>query len=128
MIIKAAIAKNGPFTPLDHKGRLTVLIIAHTQLLLGFGLYFISPLVATGLADMAAAMKSSELRFWAVEHIFGMTVAIALITVGHVKSKKAATDAARFKAILVWYSLALVIILATIPWPFRAIGMSRGWF
>lgn len=127
MIIKAVSAKNSPFTPLDHKGRLIVLISAHTQLLLGFGLYFISPLVTAGLADMAASMKNSELRFWAVEHIFGMVVAIAFITIGHVKSKKSTTDAGQFKALLVWYSLALAIIFATIPWPFRAVGAMRGW-
>jgi hypothetical protein len=72
-------------------------------------------------------MSSSFYRFFAIEHIFGMLVAMALVTIGHSKAKKATTDVEKFKKIKVFYTLALIIILATIPWPFRE-ALGGKWF
>lgn len=134
VLVVAAIARaftnmsSGKFTVLDDKLSLFSLIAAHTQLLLGLGLYFISPLVKAAMqAGMGEAMKDSVLRFWLVEHIFGMIVGIALITIGRVAAKKATEDGAKFKKIAVFFTLGLLIILATIPWPFRE-AIGRGWF
>lgn len=115
------------FNSTDRKLSLFTMIAAHTQLLLGLVLYIKSPWVRFG--DMAAAMKDSILRFWTVEHILGMVVAIVLITIGNSRAKKGATDEKKFKALAILFTLALVIIIASIPWPFRAgIGDGRGWF
>jgi membrane protein DedA with SNARE-associated domain len=84
-------------------------------------------MVQAGLADMASAMKDSILRFWAVEHITGMIIGIALVTVGYSTAKRAATDAQRYKRILIWFGLGILVVLATIPWPFLEKGMGRGW-
>jgi dipeptide/tripeptide permease len=119
---------SGKFTALDDKLSLFSLITAHVQLLLGLGLYFISPLVEAAMADgMGEAMKSTVMRFWLVEHIFGMVIGIALITVGRIAAKRATEDNAKFKKIAVYFSIGLLIILATIPWPFREV-LGRGWF
>lgn len=119
---------SGKFSPLDDKLSLFSLIFAHIQLLLGLGLYFISPLVKSAMEmGMGEAMKSTLMRFWLVEHIFGMVVGIALITIGRIAAKKAATDKAKFKKIAVYFTVGLIIILATIPWPFRG-EVARGWF
>jgi hypothetical protein len=56
-----------------------------------------------------------------------MLVAMALVTIGHSKAKKATTDVEKFKKIKVFYTLALIIILATIPWPFRE-ALGGKWF
>ena len=115
------------FTSGDRKLSLFTMIAAHTQLLLGLALYFQSPWVRLG--EMGAAMKNSILRFWAVEHILGMVVAIVLITIGNSKAKRGASDEKKFRALAILFTLALVLILASIPWPFRAgIGDGRGWF
>lgn len=119
---------SGKFTALDDKLSLFSLITAHVQLLLGLGLYFISPFVKAAMeAGMGVAMKDSVMRFWLIEHIFGMVIGITLITVGRIAAKKATEDKAKFKKIAVYFSIALLIILATIPWPFREI-LGRGWF
>ncbi len=119
---------SGKFTALDDKLSLFSLISAHIQLLLGLTLYFISPVVEVALADgMGAAMKDTAARFWVVEHIFGMVVGIALITIGRIAAKKATEDNAKFKKIAVYFTIGLLIILATIPWPFRE-AVGRGWF
>lgn len=102
------------------------MILVHTQLLIGLFMYFMSPTVQTALADMGAAMKDKTLRFVAVEHTLGMLIAIALITIGRIKSKKKATDTAKYKTIFTYYGLGLLIILLSIPWPFR--GLGYGWF
>ncbi|MFT6827010.1 MAG: hypothetical protein ACI9Z3_000110 [Roseivirga sp.] len=114
--------KSGTWTAGDKKLALFALIFTHIQLLIGFVLYFISPKVSF----TEGFMKDDVLRFYAVEHVSLMLVAIALITVGYSKSKKAATDAKKFGAISTFYLIGLILILASIPWPFRNLGGA--WF
>jgi len=119
---------SGKFTALDDKLSLFSLIFCHIQLLIGLVLYFISPFVKAAMeAGMGAAMKETVLRFWLVEHIFGMVIGIALITIGRIGAKKATTDKEKFKKIAVYFTIGLIFILATIPWPFRE-ALGKGWF
>lgn len=116
-----------PYEAMDKRLGLISMIFMHTQLLLGLWLYMISPMVQAGLADMGMAMKDSILRFWAVEHITGMIIGVAMVTVGYSTAKRATTDAQRFKRTLIWFGLGIIIVLATIPWPFLLKGAGRGW-
>lgn len=89
----------------------------HTQLLLGLILYFVfSPIVQGALADMASTMKNSVLRFWAVEHITGMIIAIALIQFGKIRTKKIESDTQKHKTAFIYTLIGFLIIMATIPW------------
>jgi membrane protein DedA with SNARE-associated domain len=99
------------------------MISLHTQLLIGLVLYFTSDKVQF----IEGWMKSPLLRFYGMEHFAGMLIAIVLVTIGHSKSKKATESSDKFKAIKLWYVLALVLILAFIPWPFRT-ALGGGWF
>jgi hypothetical protein len=112
----------------DRKMSLFTLITAHLQLVLGLILYFVSDLVKGARMDMGAAMKNTIMRFWAVEHLLLMVVAIILITIGYSKAKRAGSDESKFKYLAVFFGIALVLIFIGIPWPWRAIGMDRGWF
>ncbi|HLZ88967.1 MAG TPA: hypothetical protein VKQ52_17045 [Puia sp.] len=116
------------FTAGDRKAGLFLMISAHTQLLVGIYLYFAGPWGVATIQNLGfgAVMKDSVARFYAVEHIFGMLVAIVLITIGRGVSKKAIPDAAKHRRSFWLFLVALVIILATIPWPFRA-GVARPW-
>lgn len=59
------------------------------QLLVGLVLYaFLSPITQTAFTDFGAAMKNSDLRFYAVEHIAMMLIAVVLVHIGRAKSKK----------------------------------------
>lgn len=88
------------------------------QLLLGLWLYAVlSPLTQAAFQNFGGAMKSGPLRFWAVEHIGLMIVAIVLAHVGQALSKRAPTDAGRYKRAAIFFTLALVAILVAIPWP-----------
>ncbi|HEY4108955.1 hypothetical protein [Puia sp.] len=119
---------NRPFTAGDKKAGLFLMISAHTQLLVGIYLYLAGPWGMATIQNLGfgEAMKDPVARFYAVEHIFGMLVAIILITLGRGVAKKAIPDAAKHKRSFWLFLVALVIILATIPWPFRA-GISRPW-
>lgn len=98
------------------------LIFMHLQVVLGFVLYFISPKVIFS----AASMKNSMLRFFLLEHVILMFIAAVLITVGYIKAENASEEVKGFKRVIIYYSIALLLILLSIPWPFR--GMGSGWF
>lgn len=122
-IINAIIKTRGSktFTASDKKLSLFALIFTHLQLVLGLVLYSISPKVVFA----ASSMSDRVLRFFLVEHISLMLVAIILITIGYSKSKRALSDSKRFRYILIFYAIGLILILAGIPWPFQNYG--AGW-
>jgi hypothetical protein len=119
---------NKPFLATDKKMVTFSVIAVHTQLLIGLALYFMSPVVKAGMADMVAAMKDKLLRFYTVEHIAMMMIAIVLITLGSALSKRAKTDLAKHKKVAIFFILALIIIFVSIPWPFMTVGAGRSWF
>lgn len=88
----------------------------HLTFLLGLILYFVSPYAYQGFGGSESVMKNATLRFWAVEHVFVMLLAIAAASIGKAKAKKAASDQGKFKAQLIYFSIALVLMLSRIPW------------
>lgn len=111
------------FTDKDRKIGLIAFISAHLQLILGPTLYFMSGKVHFG----STTMSDNVLRFFTIEHSFGMLVAITLITIGYIKSKKATESDKKFSLQFNFYLIALIMILASIPWPFRA-ALGGHWF
>jgi len=110
--------------PALKKTSLFLLIAAHITLLIGLYQYFtkgpgFNLIQQYGFGEV---MKDSVMRFWAVEHITTMIIAIILITIARGKSKKGVYPAAAWL-----YLIALVLILAGVPWPFRE-GIGRPWF
>ena len=99
------------------------MVILHLQLIMGLILYFISPKVKF----FEGWMKDAVYRFYGMEHLAGMLIAVVLITIGYSKSKRAKTAAEKFKPIKIFYLIGLIIILASIPWPFRA-NLGGAWF
>lgn len=88
----------------------------HTQLLLGLVLYGLSPVVRAGFQDMAAAMGNRGIRFFVVEHIFLMIVAVVVVQVGSIMAKKAQDDAKKHKRTAIFFTVGLLLILGGIPW------------
>lgn len=102
-------------------------LLTHLQLIVGLVLYFLNNWHLK-LADLGETMGQSVNRFYVVEHLLGMLVAVVLITIGSSRSKKVADDAGKYKVIAIMFGIALLLILLSIPWPFREAGMGRGWF
>jgi len=110
-----------PFGKGDKRIALFLMICCDIQLLLGLILYFIGPWGIKNIQNMGMAnvMHDNVARFFAIEHAVGMLVAIILVHLGYAATKKNIADGSKFKR-LFWFTLfALVIILATIPWPGR---------
>jgi hypothetical protein len=110
------LAGNRPFAPRGRMAGVFFVAALDLELLIGLALYACSPLVRTAWSNLAAAMKVQELRFFAVEHLTVMLVAVVLAHVGSVRTKRAATDSQRYRRMLVWYGASLVAILIGIPW------------
>jgi uncharacterized membrane protein len=102
---------------------LFAMISLHTQLLIGLGLYFYSDKVSFA----PSWMKTPMFRFYGMEHLLGMIVAIVLVTIGRKIAEKQTTDIDKHKKIRTFYTIALVIIIASIPWPFRT-ALGGAWF
>ncbi|MEO5895240.1 MAG: hypothetical protein ABIS06_06030 [Vicinamibacterales bacterium] len=115
--LRAATAGGRPWTPADDRATRWFTIVLDLQILLGLVLYFgLSPFTREALGDFGAAMKNSGLRFWAVEHTFGMIIGVALAHVGAVKVRKAPSYR-KHRLAMIFVGLALLAILASIPWP-----------
>ncbi|GIW05770.1 MAG: hypothetical protein KatS3mg060_0575 [Dehalococcoidia bacterium] len=90
-------------------------IAMDVQVLLGLILWVRFVLVVPG--GFGAAMGNPGLRFFAIEHLVGMLVALALIHLGQVLGRRARSDAARFRSNAIFFLVATVVIVASIPWP-----------
>jgi hypothetical protein len=101
---------------------LFAMVTLHIQLVIGLIQYFTSAKVQFS----EGWMKEPLLRFYGMEHLAGMLLAIILITIGYSKAKRKENDADKFKVIRLFYSIGLIIILLSIPWPFRA-NLGGGW-
>lgn len=106
----AGFLRNKPFSQLDNALSLGLLITTHIQFLLGLVLYFISPNVQFN----GNTMKDSALRYWAVEHLVGMLIAVVLITIARSTAKRMSESLAKHKRLAIFNSIALLIIIATI--------------
>lgn len=120
---RAFARKNkGLYEQSDRMINMFAMVTLHIQFVLGMILYFTSPKVVF----VEGWMKVSQARFYGMEHILLMIIAIVLITIGHGKAKRGTDPVKKHKTIAVWYTIGLLIILAAIPWPFRIPG--AGWF
>jgi CDP-diglyceride synthetase len=99
-----------PYTEVNRRVNLFALISAHTQLLIGIVLYFLSPNVQFN----SSTMKTETTRYFTVEHWVMMVIAIVLITIGHSKSKKIILPEAKHKTIAIFYMIAFLIIIGAI--------------
>lgn len=126
--VRALKGVNGKtaYTAADNKASLFFSISLDIQFLIGILFFFVSPLLKVATSDMGAAMKDSALRFFTVEHTTMAVIALALVHIGRSKVKKSPTDALKHKRALIFYGLALLVILMMIPWPFRT-ALGRGW-
>ncbi|HUQ96190.1 MAG TPA: hypothetical protein VM010_00890 [Chitinophagaceae bacterium] len=128
-IFKSATAGRRPYVRSDNTIGILLTSFNDLMLLIGIYLWFAGPwgykLIQN--SGMGAAMKNPTARFYGVEHLVGMLIAIILIHIGKAQGKKALPDATKHRRMAIFYGIALLIILLSIPWPFRAAGAGRGW-
>ncbi len=92
-------------------------MIISIQLVIGLFLLFISPGVQNALSSgMAVVMKNDQLRMILIEHPFGMLVSVALVHIGKSKARKASSAVQSHKRATIFFLIAMVVMLASIPW------------
>lgn len=116
-----------PFTSADDTLRHMTATVVHIQLILGLVLYGISPLVRYFLQNYHEAVHERDIRFFGMEHSLMMLISVVGVTIGSMLAKRKDNDAAKFRTMAIWYGVALLVILANIPWPFSPL-VSRPWF
>jgi cytochrome c biogenesis factor len=126
--IGQAFASMNSGKPFNRKLAMFAMISCHIQLLIGLIQYFVGKHYAKLPPEITEEAVISVHRFFKMEHIAMMIIAIALITIGHSRSKKATTPKASYKSIAIFYSIGLLLILASIPWPFMQRFNTFGWF
>ncbi len=93
-------------------------IALDVQLLIGLLLYFVvSPNMQIVRDHFAESMRTPGLRFWAVEHVGMMLIAVVCAHIGRVQARKARNVAARRRRQLIWFGLATLFMLLGMPWP-----------
>lgn len=129
-VVKMMGGKNSQkkFTDGDRKPGLFFLITTDIQLLVGLMLYMMNGWMGQW-SNAGAMMKDTVSRFYGMEHGLMMIIAVIFVHVGYAHTKKASnTDAQKFNKGFIFYLLALIIMIVMTPWPFREVGMGRGWF
>lgn len=116
------------YTGGDNKAGLFFMISCDIQLLLGLILYFTGMWFESLKGHAKEVMKDPAARYFAVEHALMMIIAWLLVHVGRSMVKRGSTDAQKHKRALIYFGIALIIILLMIPWPFKQAGIARELF
>lgn len=105
------------WTASDKRANLIFIIAMDTQLLLGLILYlFLSDITKAAFEDFGAAMTNTTLRFFAVEHILIMVIAVVAAHIGYAGIRRYQEAGPRFRNLAIFYTLAFALLLAGIPW------------
>lgn len=106
------------FTQTDNAFRHWTATIAQIQLVIGIILYSQSPIIKYFWHHFNDALQIFDILFFGLLHISLMLISIILITIGSALAKRKQNDKEKFKTMLVWFSISLLLIFIAIPWPF----------
>ncbi|MEO6819874.1 MAG: hypothetical protein ABI266_01530 [Ginsengibacter sp.] len=114
----AGLSSKKEYVVADKKGGFFFMLSMDIQLIIGLILYFVGPWF-NNLKHLGEIMKDPNTRFFTMEHGLMMIIAWIFVHVGVSAVKKATLSRVKFKRALIYFGIALVLILASIPWPFR---------
>jgi hypothetical protein len=127
VVVRACRSTSAEWTSADDRAIQWFSIAFNLQVLVGLVLFlWLSPIPRGALHDLSAAMRAPQLRFWIVEHPFGMVVAIALTHIGRARIQRTPDRARKRRLLRTFFGLAIVLILASIPWPGLPYGRPWG--
>jgi len=115
-VVNALMRSKKEYSEKSFRIALFSLIVSHIQLILGLILYFVSPLFDLWNTLGSGVMKDAEARLNLVEHPLINILAIVLITIGYSKHKRKVESSKKYKTILIFYTLGLLLLLSRIPW------------
>ncbi len=125
-------AASAPLRPVARMPALVFTILFDIQVLVGIALYVgFSAITTTAIHQFGTAMSNDVVRFWTVEHPAGMIVALVLAHLGRARSRASAAVAPsnaaagldrRRRHAALYLSLAVLIAIISVPWPFMPYG------
>lgn len=107
-----------PFTRRDNQVRIATTATVHLQLVLGVWLYVVSPIVHYFLGHFHEGVHINNVRFFGMEHVTMMVIAIAVITVGSLRARRKKTAKEKFRTMAIYFTIGLALIFVSIPWRF----------
>ncbi|MFA4870488.1 MAG: hypothetical protein WC623_19990 [Pedobacter sp.] len=110
--------KKYAFSSFDNTIKILTVKIVQIQFCIGIVLYILSPIVRYFLSNFSTAIHLREIRFFGMEHITMMVLAVGIITIGADKIDKAQNDYQKYRIMAMWFTIALLMILTSIPWSF----------
>ncbi|MGE5244374.1 MAG: hypothetical protein ACM3SQ_09120 [Betaproteobacteria bacterium] len=119
IVATGAAVTDRPGAPAGRADRwgLFLMITLDVQMLLGLLLYLVlSPFTRLAFADFGAAMRDPALRYWAVEHISTMILAVIVVHVTRVAARAAATPSGRRTRQILGFGVATILMLVGTPW------------
>lgn len=117
---------NKNYLQLDNRLSVSLVAVFHIQLVIGLLLYFIfSSITQSAFQNFGLAMKDSQLRYWAVEHIFIMILSVVIAQIGRIQIKKTHSNTNKHRNSAIYFTMALILVLSRIPWD-QAIRLFRG--
>ena len=111
-----------PFSKGDNALRHWTATVAHIQLIIGMTLYLNSPTVKFFWSSFSENISNTEAVFFGLIHFLLMLTSVVLVTIGSALAKRKKTDSEKYKTMLIWFSITLLIILIAIPWPFSPLA------
>lgn len=107
------------YSRIDDRRGLFFVIALDIQVSLGLTMYlFLSPITRLGFQDPGGAMRSSVLRFFLIEHVVSMSLALIAAHVGRIRTRRATSHADKHQRAASGALIALLCVLVGIPWPF----------
>lgn len=120
-----ASRRNGSFSRTDATFKNTTALLAVLQLVLGLWLYCLSPFVAGFFRNFPDSIHIRDFRFFGLEHITVMTLSLLFVVIAALRSVRK-SGRSKHRMIAIWYSIAMVLIFLSVPWPFSPFT-SRPW-
>ncbi|WDF66969.1 hypothetical protein PQ465_11690 [Sphingobacterium oryzagri] len=114
--------KGSKFTKSDNSLRHWTATTAHIQLMVGMVLYTQSAIAKAYWSPSDHMLGDFEITFFGLIHIGLMFMSIVILTIGSAMAKRKPSDREKFKTMLIWFSIALIIIFVAIPWPFSPLA------
>jgi len=105
------------WTSTDRKIGMFYSISLDIQLLLGLILYFfLSPITKVVFSDFSSALTGSGSRFFVLEHVLLMVLAVILAHVGVAMARRTEDAVLKHRQAAIWFSLSLIALLLGMPW------------
>jgi len=121
-------ASKKSFSSGDKTLSLLTMLMMDIQFLVGGILYFIgpnAPIKYFESASLGDIRDDKVASFFTLEHPVLIIIALALVHIGHGVVKKDLSSDRKYKKLITMYTLAFIVIMIAVPWPFRELG--RGW-